>query len=255
MCPWINVPEIITRQESYDPVRFRNEVLGLPTDLGEHLITRQEIERCCDDQPFARALAEVPPEARPRLVAGVDWGFGGAAATVLAIGYIERERIFRVVRMNRWTAQAGFDQVIPEVAEWCNRFRVNFIAADGGGAGRTNNRLLWGHLQRGNSPPHLYSIFYGDSDQKPVQEGVLWRWTVSRSGTIGTLFCRIKKQLLRFPRASESGSFLDDFLTVVAVYDDEMRTIRYTKPETLRDDALHAVNYAELVGLRMQGVG
>jgi hypothetical protein len=27
--------------------------------------------------------------------------------------------------------------------------------------------------------------------------------------------------------------------------------VRYTKPETLRDDALHETNYAELIGLRM----
>ncbi len=72
-----------------------------------------------------------------------------------------------------------------------------------------------------------------------------------RSDSIGTLFSRIKKGLLRFPRAKECGSFLDEFLCEVAAYDPEKRTITYTKPDTLRDDALHATNYCELIGLRM----
>jgi len=57
------------------------------------------------------------------------------------------------------------------------------------------------------------------------------------------MFTRIKRKLLLFPRVADSRSFLDEFVCVVAVYDDEQRRIRYTKAETQRDDALHATNY------------
>ena len=43
---------------------------------------------------------------------------------------------------------------------------------------------------------------------------------------------------------------MDEFTCEVAIYDDEMRTVKYTKPETLKDDALHATNYAQLLALR-----
>jgi len=65
------------------------------------------------------------------------------------------------------------------------------------------------------------------------------------------VFSRIKAKLIRFPRLQESGSFLDEFVCELAEYDEEMRTIKYTKPETQRDDALHATVYAETLSLRM----
>ena len=38
MVPWHRGRyQILERRESYDPVRFRNEVLGLPTTLGEQV--------------------------------------------------------------------------------------------------------------------------------------------------------------------------------------------------------------------------
>jgi hypothetical protein len=73
------------------------------------------------------------------------------------------------------------------------------LVSDGGGFGRSYNRLHWSHLQQTGQSPHLYSIFYSATDQDPMRDGLLWNWTVNRSAIIGTLFGRIKKQLLRFP--------------------------------------------------------
>lgn len=73
----------------------------------------------------------------------------------------------------------------------------------------------------------------------------------NRSGTIGVVFSRVKKQRILFPSAEEVGTYLDEFACVTAEYDDVNRTVKYTRPETLRDDALHAANYALLVGIRL----
>jgi hypothetical protein len=251
MVPWLNIDDILNRQHAYDPIRFKNEVLGLPTELGDHLITRQEIEACCDDRSFAQNLSDVPAHGRRVLVAGLDWGGGGVSATVLVLGYIERNRVFRVVRFDRWLPGSEPKLVMEEIARRCAQFQVRFIGADGGGFGRSHNRLLFGCIKEIGWTAQMYSIFYSASDQAPAPEGVLWKWTVDRSATIGTLFGRIKKGLLRFPRAAECGTFLDEFTCEIAVYDEEMRSLRYSKPETLRDDALHATNYAELIGLRI----
>jgi hypothetical protein len=37
----------------------------------------------------------------------------------------------------------------------------------------------------------------------------------------------------------------------VAEYDDHNRTVRYSHPQTQQDDALHATNYALLLGVAM----
>jgi len=170
---------------------------------------------------------------------------------MLVLGYIERGRVFRVIRFDRWSP--GFDpnHVMNEISRLCSQFRVRIIGADGGGFGLSHNRLLLARLHESGYRISMYSILYSQSDQEPVQDGMLWKWTVNRSVTIGTLISRIKKGLLRFPRVAESNSFLNEFTCEVAIYDEEMRSIRYSKPESARDDALHATNYCQLIGLRM----
>ncbi|MCP6756807.1 hypothetical protein NL533_34795, partial [Klebsiella pneumoniae] len=56
MVPWHRgrYDQILERQQTYDPVRVRNEVLGLPTTLGDHVVTRGELEQCCGDKRMLR---------------------------------------------------------------------------------------------------------------------------------------------------------------------------------------------------------
>ena len=224
MVPWLNADEIFVRQAAYDPARFRNECLGLPCALGDHLITREETEACCGDRRMARIQADVPTEGRHRLIAGIDWGGGTTSATVLVIGYMLRTCI---------RTSCGSNALVPRRSRIafstggraCRKFGVKVIAADGAGNGYLYNRLLQNKLgyQAG-----LWGIIYSTSDQEPIQDGTLWKWTVNRSATIGGTFGRIKKQMLHFPRAEECGTFLDEFVCELAEYDDHSRTIRYT---------------------------
>ena len=34
---WINYAELLEHQRAYDPAKFKNECLGLPTTLGDHI--------------------------------------------------------------------------------------------------------------------------------------------------------------------------------------------------------------------------
>jgi hypothetical protein len=255
MVPWVDYHHVLNCRRDYDPVKFLNEVLGLPTALGDHIITREEIESCCENRPMASRFTDVPAAGRGALVAGIDWGGGSASGTVPTLGYIEPNLVFRVVRFDRWVPHADPNCVVKELTQRCKAFRVRWIAADGGGNGYVYNRLLLDQLQRGGDLPGFYAIHYSASDQEPVRDGALWKYTVNRSATIGLVFTRIKKHLTLFPRVTDIGTFLDEFICERAVYDEEMRTIKYTKPENLKDDSLHSTNYAQLLALRMlQGV-
>jgi hypothetical protein len=248
MVPWLNADEILARQAAYDPARFRNECLGLPCALGDHVITQAEIEACCEDRPMAKRQADVPAEGRDQLIAGIDWGGGASSATVLVIGYMRPDLHSVIVRMERFRPQEEPDRVLSQVVERCGKFGVKVIAADGGGNGYVYNRLLQNTL--GYRAP-LHAIIYSTSDQEPFQEGTLVKWTVNRSASIGNTFSRIKKLMLHFPRVQECGTFLDEFVCELADYDDHSRTIRYTHPDGVPDDALHATNYLQQVGLRL----
>lgn len=247
MVPWLHYDEILLRQIEYDPARFKNEVLGLPSSLGEHVVTRAELERCSQDRPMARSLRDVPAIGRNAMLAGIDWGGGGRSRTVLAIGFMQADFSLEICRMERFAASEEPDRLISEVARWCQHFRVQFIAADGAGNGHVLNRLLLDKLQL-KTP--LYAICYSQVGQEPIQDGMLWKWTLGRSQSIGSVFGRIKKQMIGFPNVQESGSFLDEFACEMAEYDDEQRSIRFIHPENAQDDALHATNYLLAIGVR-----
>jgi hypothetical protein len=241
MVPWLNYDDVLARQQSYDICKFKNEVLGLATTTGEHVVTRAELEACCSDQPMAETLDQVPVKGRGKLIAGIDWGGGGASRTVLVIGFMRSDYKFQICHMQRFAATEDPELVLNAVAKSCARFRIRFIAADGGGHGSVLNRLLLDRMQLNNG---LFAIIYAPSRHEPRQDGVLWKWMIDRTASIGVLFSRVKKQSLLFPRIAESGSFLDEFACEVAEYDDINRSVRYSHPETMQDDCLHATNYA-----------
>jgi hypothetical protein len=152
-----------------------------------------------------------------------------------------------VVRFERFRVDEEPDRVLQQVADRCARFKVYLIGADGGGNGHVYNRLL---IDRLVQPCLFHAILYSTSEHEPLQEGYLWRWTVNRSASIGTVFGRVKKRTISFPRAQDCGAFLDEFAGEIAEYDESQRSICYTHPETQPDDALHATNYALLVAIR-----
>jgi hypothetical protein len=195
---------------------------------------------------MARPRADVPKPARDRLVAAIDGGGGGTSRTVLVIGYLRSDYQFQVLLLERFPAGEDPDQVLAAVAKRCAAFRVAVIGADGGGNGHVYNRLLLDRLRRESG---LYAILYSAGDQAPRRDGVLMKWTVNRSATIGALFSRVKKKNIVFPRLQDCGSYLDEFACEAAEYDDINRTVKYSHPETQPDDALHATNYALLVGV------
>ena len=159
---------------------------------------------------------------------------------------------FHVCRFEAFGAREDPGAVLEAVAQRCRQFQIPFIAADGGGNGHVYNRLLWERLQ---AKPALFAILYSIADQDPYQDGVLYKWTVNRSATIGAMFSRIKKQRVVFPRVADCGGFLDEFACEMATYDDLNRTIKFTHPATQPDDALHATNYALFLATRLYNSG
>lgn len=241
MTPWSSYDDLLIKQQTYDICKFKNEVLGLSTTTGDHVVTRAELEACCTDLPMAANLEQIPRMGRAKLVAGIDWGGGGTSRTVLVIGYMRSDFKFQVCLMERFAASEDPDRVLTAVAKRCAQFRVRFLAADGGGNGSVLNRLLFDRLH----PQHgLFAMIYAPSRHDPRQEGVLWKWMIDRTASIGVLFSRVKKQSILFPRIADSGSYLEEFACEVAEYDDINRIVRYSHPETMQDDCLHATNYA-----------
>ena len=247
MVPWLHFDEILDRQQSYDLPRFKNEVLGLSTTMGDHVVTRDELEACCADRGMIQSHRDLSSQDRRRLVAGIDWGGGGTSRTVLVFGVMDEKFRFHILKIEKFRVTEDPNDVLAAVAKRCQEFQPQCLAADGGGFGTVYNRLLTSRLQRRD---RLHAIIYSAADHEPRLEGELIKWTVNRSATIGVLFSRIKKQLITFPRVTECGSYLDEFSCVYAEYDSKLRSVKYAHPESQPDDALHATNYALLMATK-----
>ncbi len=179
MVPWLNYDDILERQRSYDLIRFKNEVLGLPSTTGDQVVTRAELEACCSDLPMAQSLDEISPAGQGQLVAGIDWGGGGTSRTVLVIGWMRSDYRFQVCRLERFDSQDDPTYVLEQLAQRCQQFQVRYIAADGGGNGNVQNRLL---VEKLGAYPNIYGIFYSVSDHEPQRHGLLTKWTVESHG-------------------------------------------------------------------------
>lgn len=248
VAPWTNYQDLLLRQQTYNPALFRNECLGLPTYLGDHVVTRQEVEQCCTERAMAKSLEDVPRIARQSLIAGIDWGGGATSRTILSIGYMRDDDHFQVVFMERYQAQEEPNEILETIAGRCKEFRIWLIGADAAGNGSVYNNLLLNLLPSLGS---LHGMYYSVSDQQPVQyRGRLWNWTIGRTPSIGMVFTRIKKRRLLLPRIEDSSSFIAEIWCETALYDDHHRTIKYTHPETQPDDTLHALNYAVTLARR-----
>ncbi len=253
MVPWLNYQEVLDRQGVYDLAQFKNEVLGLSTTLGEHVVSRAELERCCCDRPMAHSLADIPDARHGHLIAGIDWGGGRKSRTVVVVGYVRPDRVFEVIHLQRFRADEDPNRLLRAVADLLGEFGVRWIGADGAGHGIWANRQLLDELSH---QADLYGIIYSAADHAPHQENVLWQWTVNRTVSIGLVYTLVKKGRIVFPRVADSGSFLDEMACELAEYDEKQRSVRYTHPDNQQDDALHAMNYALLMANRwLQCIG
>jgi hypothetical protein len=241
MVPWVSHEQLLARQQTYDPALFRNECLGLPTTLGDHIVTREEVEACCTQQPMATKLSDIRAPLRNRMLAGVDWGGGAVSRTVVVIGCITDQGLLDVRTMVAVPVQEEPERVVQAVANLCERFQVGAVAADGAGNGTVYNTLLLGRLPR---LPRLFGMQYAATDHAPKGYRLRYlSWIIARSPSIGAIFHRIKMRRIAFPQLAECAPLLREIYCETAEYDPHNRSVRYLHPETQLDDTLHAINY------------
>ena len=233
MVPWISKDEVLDRQRTYDLARFKNEVLGLPTSLGDHAVTRAELERCCTERPMAGSMKTFRTNFARACVRN-RLGWRGNSRTVVVLGYMRDDYVFDVCYFARYQADEDPNRIVVMIAELASAFGIQYLAADGGGNGSGLQSPAPGTSSDFRTGCMQFSI--PGQGQPPHADGMLMKWSVDRTASISTLFGRIKSEKLLFPRAADCGSFLDECSCELAEYDESNRSIRYTHPATMQDD-------------------
>lgn len=250
MVPWKDWNEILLDYERYPRDKFFNEVLGVSYESGLRPLTQAQIRACCKDyQMDEKTLDAIRPKSLGQpFFAGIDWGTGDAAYTVLTIAtYIDMK--FRVVYMHRYVGEESDPEIqIVKINEMLHRFNVQLIGADWGFGFGMNSRLI-----REFGPQRVHKFQYmARINARLAYDGKMGRWKVHRSEVMASIFDAIKKKKCEFPRWEDFHKpHATDMLNIYSEYNEKLRMIVYDHRQGNPDDSFHSFLYCWLVSMLM----
>lgn len=248
-------------QKMTDPnisqLRFHNEVMGLPYDEGEIVLTEADLRRACLPAGVMKDLSHWAiwsHNTGTPLFAGLDYGTGEGESpsyTVLSLGYFDTDFIFRVVYLKRFVGRdAALAQQPAIIDELCRTARVRMMMADWGFGAHQNARLVseygwdWSDGDR-----ILMQAMYVRQRLRARFDHVSYRYLLDRNESMASVIDALRTRRIRFEFAFESlEPFASDFTTIYIEYSDTHGTSKYDHVDP--DDAFHSVSYAYFAGLQ-----
>jgi len=255
MVPWKikNWYEVLYDYEHHSRSRFYNECLGISFESGLRPLTSSQIRECCvtpDKYSMAKFEEYRPRSLAQPFFAGVDWGTGDNAYTILTIAtYIDTK--FRVLFMHRFQGEEADPEVqIARIIEICQHFNVNLIGADHGFGFGMNSRLVRAF---GRDRVHQFQ-YMARMNTKIRYNNQLQRWQLHRTEVMSAIFDAIKGKKCEFPPWEEFREpFAQDFLNIYSEYNENLRMLVYDHTPGNPDDSFHSFLYAWIVSmLRIQ---
>jgi len=135
MVPWVTPEELYKKMVTYPRHQFYNEVLGLsydsamvPFPMSSFIPPRVDYAMECLD------TLEHTPWNLGETFAGVDWGTGSPAKTVLTIGGYTEEGVLRILKIKYFLSveEMNMDRQVDMIAEMLKRYRVRQCFVDYG---------------------------------------------------------------------------------------------------------------------------
>ena len=217
---------------------FYREVLAVPWDTSDKLLSEDLLRACCDDTPM---YLECPERYQqyPKF-AGLDYGRSIRSYTLFLIG-CRIGKLFKVLYMKRFRgAEAKPSIYLEHVKEMFGKFDVVAIGCDSGDAHAQNFDLA------DSLGAHRVNVFFACNPTSKI----LWfdektnEYHFNRTRMMSLRAREIKHRLIRFPSWEYFQEFAPDFLTITVDYTRHDQVAYYDHEPDVPDDAFHALNYA-----------
>ena len=248
MVPWRSWEEIMLDYGRYDRAKFYNEVLGTSYDSGLRPLTKQQMRDVCvgtSMEPRELEKYRTLSASQP-VFAGVDWGTGESAYTVLTLAtYISGK--FTVFYAHRFTGEdVDPEPQLEKISQMIQYFNVRLIGADYGGGFHPNDRLT-----RLFGPKRVWKYMWMPRGRKKLEwKGNFRRFHAVRTEVLSDIFNAIKRKQIMFPAWTDfEDPYAQDFLNVFAKYNNQLRMIQYDHRPDRPDDTLHSTTYCFLVSM------
>lgn len=232
--------------------KILNEILGQPSQGGPTLVTLEDVARVCTPSLPMMTVAQVRDlSRRVRLFAGLDYGSGASsgdtAYTVLVVGFWDRDHVFQVVFMHRFTGnEAELHALAQVVDDYLVAMGVETLIADEG-FGETHNSILsntfgWHPVtpESVHNDHALFRIRYTRQGPFMTYSPDRLCYYGDRSQIVLNTTSFIKDGKLRLPKLETIQEYMDDLTALHREFDYTMRSVNYV--HSVPDDTFQALS-------------
>jgi len=237
---------ILDKMETYPRDKFITNVLGLPTELGDAVITESDLRLCCEENiEFISGLEEAPIFLQGRrLIIAIDWVFNdknlGSSTTMATLWVINHAERLQCVWAKRFVGPQYHDpeSVLKEILSVAKQYRVNLICTDYG-MGHKENIRLRKYLK--GTETQVFEIQYAGALPYLNYNAGESLFRINRTRSLSITLDAVKEKKFMFPPWELSQPFLKDLLNV---YQERTENDNLKYLHSGPDDFLHCMNYA-----------
>lgn len=248
--------QLLSKREIYAPVKFDNEVMGLPHGEGESPITEDMLKNMCMPKlPMLDRASRENADGAQFIAAGIDWGGGGIAGvsrTVLSIYAVYPEKPLFVKIFGKIFTEGEPAAHVDDIAMWLGRFGCHMVCGDHGGGNFAMSALsgrIGGHIR-------LVPVMYSDASAPCRWDENARRYVVNRTVLIDCFFTDIKRGMVKAFNWGQFEPFARDILNIhqEVIGEDRGITKRVWRHDPRKpDDSLHSMVFGWLASRVLSG--
>jgi len=241
--------QILQKRKDYSDSKFKNEVMGISDELGDRLISLENLVCLCEENLYMSEAGPTPEAEKGTIqyVAGLDHSGYGAdqskSRTALSIYAISNTPgKYRCVFGKIYKTGHPI-QDVSDIAQICNHYRVSMLVADEGGGALANAQLRQILGQH-----RVIGCRYGASHR-----GIKWAensptpsYNVDKTMLIDQVMQMILHKQISFPNVNLMSSPAPFFNDILSEFEETSPSGRrlWKNSEARPDDFLHACAYA-----------
>jgi hypothetical protein len=261
---WRHLLDKARGRQGYNKGKFYNEVLGLPFDRSNTLVSQTELAAACTLpwHGMDRARGIEVAKNYDCLVLSVDWSGGGSltgkgAMSTTAVAIMGRHKVthnIEVIYGERLTESSDSFGEADYILKLFHAFECDFLVHDYTGAGNQRENII---VHSGMPTERLWPVRFVMATKGPAVRVVHGSpmhprvvWQVDKPRCLQMACCAIKQKKLQFFKNDYNGQddpgIIADFLALVEY---KIQTMRAGETYTIRRDPNKMDDFAMSVGM------
>ena len=243
---------VLKKKTKYTETRFKNEVLGEPSDEGAKPITEADIRACSNHLDNSLSAAIEYRKKLDAVVVGVDWSGHGeledSTTTIAVIGALPGDERVHVIYLERLPPMKPEDEA-RKIVNICMLFAATYLAHDFTGAGMIRETTV-AHLGYPTDRLIPFNYVFAPVSKRIINffasEGHRSCYNIDKTRSLMVLFEMIRRQKITLPDYEHAKDLLRDLLHLIQETRTSPRGADFTlmvREPKQTDDIAHSINF------------